>query len=321
MIKRITIKQPDDWHVHFREDEMLKVITKYSSRVNKRCIAMPNTSIPITNSQQAKNYKKLIEKYSNNKNFEALIPCYLTENIDLNNFREGLQQNTFVGGKLYPTKATTNSDYGISDIKKIYKVFEILEEENKVLLIHGEKIGKNISIFDREKFFIDDELNTIREKFKDLKIILEHVSTDYGVDFIKSTKNTAGTITPHHMLLTKEDLFFDGILNPHNFCMPVVKNQNDLYALRKAACHNNSKFFLGTDSAPHHIKEKFPNMSTKPGIFSSICSLELYTSIFEEENALHNLEKFTSINGPTFYNLPVNKSIVVLQKEEWTVPE
>ncbi len=317
----IKIIQPDDWHVHFREGEMLKVVTKYSSRVNKRCIAMPNTSNPITTSEQAINYKKLIETNSGNVNFTPLIPCYLTDNLDINDFKTSLQKNIFVGGKLYPNNATTNSEYGVNDIRKIYNIFEILEKENKVLLIHGELNREDIDIFDREKYFIDEELFQIRKTFKDLRIVLEHVSSEYGVDFVKSNNKIAGTITPHHMLLTKNDVFKKDNIDPHHYCMPVVKNEKDLLSLRQAACFDNENFFLGTDSAPHHINNKKQKDSFKPGIFSSPYSIELYAKIFEEENAIDNLEKFSSINGPKFYELNVNSNYVCLNRENFTIPE
>jgi len=197
-----------------------------------------------------------------------------------------------------------------------FKFLEILEEEKSPLLIHGEKVAEDIDIFDREKYFIDDELNIIRKKFPLLKITLEHVSTSYGVNYVKENQNIAGTITPHHMLLTKKDVFHDDSINPHHFCMPVVKNETDLIELRKAACHNNSKFFLGTDSAPHPIQEKKPDMSSKPGIFSSPCSLELYAEIFDQENAIDKLEIFCSINGPKHYSFPINDKKIKLEKKE-----
>ena len=321
MKDKIEIIQPDDWHVHFREGEMLKAITHYSSRINKRCIAMPNTEIPIINSNKAKIYKDEITKNSKSNNFEILIPCYLTENLDLDDFKQGLEKNIFIGAKLYPTNSTTNSSLGVSKIENIYSALEILEKENKMLLIHGEKVRQDIDIFDREKYFIDGELQQIRNKFKDLRIVLEHVSTSHGIDFVKSNKNMGGTITPHHMLLTKKDVFINNSINPHHFCMPVVKNESDLIALRKAACNENTKFFLGTDSAPHHVNYKIPNILSKPGIFSAVCSIELYASIFEEEGALKNLETFSSINGPKFYNLPTNKDHIILSRDEWIVPE
>ena len=321
MKNKIEIIQPDDWHVHFREGEMLKVITQYSSKINRRCIAMPNTDIPITNSIKAEYYRAEITKYSKSDNFEILIPCYLTENLDLDDFKQGLEKNIFIGAKLYPTNATTNSSLGVSKIENIYPALEILEKENKILLIHGEKVRQDIDIFDREKYFIDLELQQIRNKFKELRIVLEHVSTSNGVDFIKLNKNIGGTITPHHMLLTKQDVFIKDSINPHHFCMPVVKNESDLIALRKAACIENTKFFLGTDSAPHHVNYKIPNISSKPGIFSAVCSIELYASIFEEESAIHNLEIFSSINGAKFYNLPINDNHIILSREEWIVPE
>ncbi len=321
MIDNINIIQPDDWHVHFRENEMMKLVTKYSSRVNKRCIGMPNTDIPITKSIDAKYYKEEINKNSGSKNFEVLIPCYLTENLNLTDFRSGLQKNIFVGAKLYPTNATTNSSMGVTNIEKIFPALEILENENKILLVHGEKIRDDIDIFDREKYFIDEELCTIRKKFKELKIVLEHVSSAYGIDYVESNKNISGTITPHHMLLTKKDVFFDNKINPHHFCMPVVKTEMDLIRLREAACKNNTKFFIGTDSAPHHIDKKTSKKYAKPGIFSAMSSIELYATIFEEENSLNNLESFSSINGPKFYNLPVNVSTITLFKEEWIIPD
>ena len=176
-------------------------------------------------------------------------------------------------------------------------------------------------IFDREKYFIDEELFQIRNTFKDLKIVLEHVSSSYGVDFVNVNKNIGGTITPHHMLLTKDDVFKNEKINPHHYCMPVVKNEEDLLSLRKAACFDNDKFFLGTDSAPHLTKDKIQHESLKAGIFSSPCSLELYANIFEEEHALHNLEKFSSINGPQFYGLDINSQVLTLNKTETEVPE
>jgi len=318
---KIEIIQPDDWHVHFREGEMLKAITQYSSKINKRCIAMPNTATPITNSIKAEYYRAEITKYSKSDNFDILIPCYLTENLDLDDFKQGLEKNIFIGAKFYPTNATTNSSLGVSKIENIYPALEILEKENKILLIHGEKVREDIDIFDREKYFIDIELQQIRNKFKELRIVLEHVSTSHGIDFVKSNKNMGGTITPHHMLLTKKDVFINDSIEPHHFCMPVVKNESDLIALRKAACNENTKFFLGTDSAPHHVNYKIPSISSKPGIFSALCSIELYASIFEEEGAIENLETFSSINGPKFYNLPINDNHIILSKEEWIVPE
>ena len=324
MIKKnkITILQPDDWHVHFREGDLLKAVTPFSSRINGRCIAMPNTEIPITSSEHALKYKEEIIKNANNSSFEVLIPCYLTENLDLNEFKKSLINNFFVGAKLYPNNATTNSSYGVSELEKIFPALEILQNEKKILLIHGEKVRDGVDIFDREKIFIDEDLKKIREEFKELKIVLEHVSTSYGVDFVKTNKNIGGTITPHHMMLTKNDVFLkNNNIDPHHFCMPVVKNETDLLALRNAACIDNDKFFLGTDSAPHIIEHKLPNDKIRPGIFSAVCSIELYAHIFDEENSIETLEKFSSINGPNFYNMPVNSSKIHLEKKEWIVPD
>ena len=320
-IRSIKIIQPDDWHVHLREGEMMETVIEYSSRINHRCIVMPNLEIPITNMKLGLEYIKKIYSLTRGQLFLPLLPCYLTDNLDLKDFQLALQQNVFIGAKLYPSNATTNSSYGISDIKKIYPTFEVLQSLNKPLLIHGEKVREDVDIFDREKIFIDEDLVFIRDKFPELKIILEHVSSKYGADFVNDNENIAGTVTPHHLMLTKKDVFFDESINPHHFCMPVAKDENDLLALRKYVCSGNKKFFLGTDSAPHHINFKIPNLKIKPGIFSSPCSIELYASIFDQENSLQNLEKFSSINGPKFYNLPINNHYILLVKESWKLPE
>ena len=319
-IKSIKIIKPDDWHVHLREGEMMKAIIKYSTRINQRCIVMPNLDVPVTSMKLGLQYLKKITSLSGDK-FIPLLPCYLTENIDLEDFEIALQQKIFVGAKLYPSNATNNSSYGISDIKKIYPALEILQKLDKPLLIHGEKVTEGADIFDREKIFIDEELIFIKKEFSNLKIILEHVSSKYGADFVNDNENIAGTITPQHLLLTKDDLFNDGVINPYHFCMPVVKDESDLIALRNYACSGNRKFFLGTDSAPHHIKYKQADISAKPGIFSAPCSIELYASIFDEEGKLENFEKFTSINGPNFYGFSSNKSHIELEKINWKVPE
>ena len=316
-IKSIKIIQPDDWHVHLRDHEMMDAVLEYTSRVNHRSIVMPNLEIPITTMNLGLAYLKKIHSLSKDINFLPLLPCYLTDNLDLNDFKAGLNKKIFVGAKLYPSNATTNSNYGISNIENIYPALEILENLDKPLLIHGEKVRSNIDIFDREKIFIDEELKSIRNKFPELRIILEHVSSKYGADYVNENKNIAGTVTPQHLILTKKDVFFDDLIDPHHFCMPVVKDENDLLALRKYVCSGNKKFFLGTDSAPHHIKSKVPNLKSKAGIFSSPCSIELYTSIFEEENSLQNLEKFSSINGPNFYKFPINDNYIELIKESW----
>ena len=319
-VNSIKIIQPDDWHVHIREGEMMEAVIEYSSRVNHRCIVMPNLEIPITTMKLGLAYLKKINSLSGD-HFLPLLPCYLTDNLDLKDFELALQEKVFVGAKLYPSNATTNSNYGISDMEKIYPIFELLQSLKKPLLIHGEKIRDDVDIFDREKIFIDEELIVIRNKFSDLKIILEHVSSKYGADYVNDNKNIAGTVTPQHLMLTKKDVFFDDSINPHHFCMPVVKNEKDLLALRKYTCSGNNKFFLGTDSAPHHVNFKIPSLKAKPGVFSAPCSIELYASIFDSENSLHNLEKFSSINGPKFYNLPVNNRYIELVKESWKLPE
>jgi len=317
----LKIIKPDDWHIHLREGDMMKATIESSSRVNGRCIAMPNLDKPITTLKKAIEYKKQISNLVKNNNFVPHVPCYLTNSLDLNDFKKALENNIFIGAKLYPTNATTNSSFGISKIEDVYPAIELLSDLSKPLLVHGEKVREGVNIFDRESVFIDEELFIIRNKFPNLKIILEHVSTKYGADFVNSNKNIAATITPQHMMLTRKDVFFDDSINPHNFCMPVVKEESDLIALRKYACSGNSKFFLGTDSAPHHVDDKSLNFTSKPGIFSAPCSIELYANIFEEENAINQLENFSSINGPKFYELPINIDSIILEKNKWIMPE
>tara|TARA_Y100000590_G_scaffold397469_1_gene479045 strand:- start:1508 stop:2317 length:810 start_codon:yes stop_codon:yes gene_type:complete len=240
--------------------------------------------------------------------------------MDLKDFEFSLQNDYFIGAKLYPVNSTTNSELGVTNIENIYGSLDLLNKYNKPLLIHGEKINDRIDIFDREKYFIDDHLIKLSDKFPDLKIILEHVSSKYGADFVNQSNNVYATITPHHMLLTKKDVFRSNI-EPHNYCMPVAKEESDLLALRKYACSGNEKFFIGTDSAPHEIKFKENTNNVRPGIFSAPCFIELYTEIFEEEDSLHNLEKFASINGAKFYNLDINNDKIKLIKKDWILDE
>ena len=203
----IEIIQPDDWHVHLREGNLLSLVTKFSSRINKRCIVMPNLQNPIITSKQANAYKDEIKKNDLSNNFIPLIPCYLIDSLDLIDFENGLKNNVFIGAKLYPFNATTNSEYGITKIEKIFPALEILEKLNKNLLVHAEKVSDNIDLFDREKYFIDDELTLIIKKFPKLKIVFEHISSKYGADFVFQNSNIAGTITPQHMLITKKMFF------------------------------------------------------------------------------------------------------------------
>jgi dihydroorotase len=318
--KVLQIIKPDDWHVHLREGKLLQCVIQSTSRVFGRCIVMPNLIRPITTSVLCENYKKQIEALVKYDNFLPLFPCYLTDNVDLVDFEFSLKNNIFVGAKLYPVNVTTNSKYGVTNIEKIYPALELLDKYNKPLLVHGEKISKNISLFDREKFFIDDELTKLIKKFPSLKIVLEHVSSKYGADFVAQTDNLAGTITPHHLLLTKKDVFQEKI-NYHHYCMPIVKDEKDLVSLRNYACSGSDKFFIGTDSAPHEFHEKEINKNIKPGIFSAPCAMELYTDIFEQENSLENLEKFCSLNGPKFYNLPPNNEKIRIIRDKYIVEE
>ena len=317
----IEIIQPDDWHIHLREGKVLNTVSKFSSRINNRCIVMPNLTNPITTSFLAEKYISEIKKTFTTKSFTPLIPCYLTDTLNLKDFELGLDKKTFVGAKLYPQNVTNNSSYGVTKLENIYSALEILEKKNKILLVHGEKSDKNIDIFDREKSFVDDELKNIRKRFPDLRVVLEHISTKYGADYVAQNKKMGGTITPQHMLLTKKDVYLKEEIDPFSYCMPIVKEEKDLIALRNYACSGHESFFLGTDSAPHEVKNKNLNDNMKPGIFSSPASLELYAEIFDQENAINKLENFSSINGPKFYGLPVNKDKIKISKQSWHLEE
>ena len=317
---KIEIIRPDDWHTHLREGDLLKCVINSTARIANRCIAMPNLSTPITNSLLCNQYKEQIDRIISKTSFQPLIPCYLTDQINLKDFEFSLKNKIFIAAKLYPLNSTTNSKFGVTNIENIFEAIELLIKYNRPLLIHGEKVSDEIDIFDREKYFIDDQLAVILKKFPNLKIVLEHVSSKYGADVVSKEKNLFGTITPHHMLLTKKNVFEENI-NPFNYCMPIVKNESDLIALRKYACSGNEKFFIGTDSAPHEMEFKQNNDNIRPGIFSAPCFIELYAEIFDQENSLLNLEKFTSINGARFYNLDINKDKIILVKKEWILDE
>jgi len=320
-INKLSIIKPDDWHIHLRENEVLNLVLPHTVKNFARCIAMPNLNKPIIDYSAAKKYSDLIIKKANTKNFRVFVPYYLNHNIDLKNFEIGIKQNYFFGAKLYPSNSTTNSKFGVNNLEKIYPALEILQENNSPLLIHAEKVDEKISIFDREKYFIDNELQEILKRFQNLKIVIEHISSEYGAQFVNDSSHPiASTVTLHHMLLTKKDVF-NGDTNPHHYCMPVVKNEKDLIALRKFACSGNKKFFLGTDSAPHDLKYKEGTNNIKAGIYTSPIAIEMYTSIFEEENSLNNLETFSSINGANFYDLPLNSHKINIEKVNWINPD
>ena len=313
-MKNLKIIKPDDWHIHFREGELLKKIVPETSKNYNRVIVMPNLNDPIIKSSQAELYKKYILKFSNNNlNFKPLMTLYLNEQIDVKDLIKSYKNKTIFAIKLYPAGATTNSSKGVSRIKDIYNILEKMTEIKMPLLIHGEVNDKKIDIFDREKLFIENELYPIIQKFPELKITLEHITTKFAVNFINETKtNVKASITPHHLILNRTDML-EHKIKPHYYCLPILKREEDRKALLEAAFNKNQKFFMGSDSAPHDIKDK-ESACGCAGIFNTINSIQVLAQVFENNNQLDKLERFISINGALHYELPINKEKIKLIK-------
>jgi dihydroorotase len=278
---------------------------------------MPNLIPPIITIHEALNYRKRINKY-NIKNGNPLMTLYLNENINIEDIRKFKCYPEMIGIKYYPKNVTTNSQNGINNIKNIFFILKIMEEEDIPLLIHGETNNKKIDIFKKEEYFINNELLTIIKNFPKLRIVLEHISTKIAVNFVLKHNNIYATITPHHLVLDRNDIF-DGGIHPHLYCLPILKKKEDKICLIKAAISGNNKFFLGTDNAPHLEKDKISSCGCA-GIFNSPVAIEIITELFDKNNSLHNLEKFMSTNGCDFYKIPYNKEYIRLKKEDWIVP-
>lgn len=288
MIQKIEIIQPDDFHVHLRQREYLKDTVQYVKKF-KKILVMPNLQPPIITIQQAENYRKEILSYRTNSLFEPYMTLYLNKHLPKQELTRFQDYSWLLGIKLYPSGVTTNSELGIDKIEEYFSYFELMEKYKIPLLIHAEVNDNTIDFFDREKVFIDLYLTRIRNIFPELKIVLEHVSTKEGVDFVLESKNIAATVTPHHLLLTRNDLFLPK-LNPHHYCLPILKTKRDREAIAKAVLSGNPKFFAGTDSAPHPQKKKECHYSSA-GIFTSPIAIELYITFFEIN---HMLEKTLS---------------------------
>ncbi len=308
-MENLIIQKPDDWHLHLREGVVLKNIVRFSTEYFGRAVVMPNTKNPITTMGKAISYKKEIcNAIPLNKNFEPLMTIYLTDETSEDELRDGFRNKVFFAAKLYPANVTTNSSYGVKDIKNIYHIFEIMEYIGMPLLIHGEVVDSQVDIFDRENVFIDKELTPIIKRFPKLKVVLEHITTSYAVEFVKANKIHA-TITPHHLHIHRNAMFFGG-LNSDYFCLPVAKREVNRLALIKAATSGHESFFLGTDSAPH-LRE-WKAFCGCAGIFNAPVAISSYLKVFQEENALNKFEAFASLNGPKFYNLPPNEDKITL---------
>ncbi len=320
----LTLTRPDDWHVHLRDGDALNVVVPHTAAQFARAVVMPNLRPPVTTAAMALAYKQRIQAAvpkDTNKGvqFEPLMTLYLTDNTPPNEIKRAKDAGV-VALKLYPAGATTNSDAGVTDLRKTYKTLEAMQREGILLLVHGEVTSPEIDLFDREAVFIETQLIPLRKDFPELKIVFEHITTKEAAQYVaQADQHTAATITAHHLLYNRNALFTGGI-RPHYYCLPVLKRETHRVALVQAATGETSKFFLGTDSAPHpaHLKE---HASGCAGCYTALSAIELYAEAFEAANALHKLETFASFNGADFYGLPRNTSKITLQKQAWTLPE
>jgi dihydroorotase len=316
----LTIRRPDDWHVHLRDGAMLEAVAGYTARQFARAIVMPNLAPPVTTAEAAAVYRdRIMAALPEGSDFEPLMTAYLTDTIDSDELVRGHEEGIFTAAKLYPANATTNADQGVTDVAKIYPVFERMQAIGMVLCIHGE-VTDDTDIFDREAVFIERTLEPLARDFPELKIVLEHITTAEAVQFVEDAgPNIAATITPHHMHINRNAIFERG-LRPHAYCLPVAKREHHRRAVRKAAVSGSPKFFLGTDTAPH-AREAKESACGCAGIFNAPFALESYATAFEEDGALDRFEAFASEYGPRFYGLPLNEGTVTLRREPAEVPD
>ncbi|MGP1939224.1 MAG: dihydroorotase [Arsenophonus sp. ET-DL9-MAG3] len=312
----IKIRRPDDLHVHFRDNNILKLVVPYTSRFFGRAIVMPNLMPPILNVNQAKSYKKRIcNAIPAEHSFRPLMTCYLTDETDIKIIENGFNQGVFIACKLYPINTTTNSSYGVSKITNIYPVFARMEKIGMPLLVHGEVTKNDIDIFDREAYFIDQVMVPIRKNFPSLKIVFEHITTKEAVQFILTgDENLAATITPQHLMFNRNHMLVHGI-KPHLYCLPILKRDIHQKALREAITTGCQRFFLGTDTAPH-VQNKKEAACGCAGIFNAPSALAAYATIFNQMNAMENFEAFCSLNGAKFYGLLINNEFIELKRKK-----
>lgn len=320
MTQEITITRPDDWHVHLRDGQMLKDVVNYTAKQFHRAIVMPNLKPPITTVDAAMAYRNRIrEAVDPTLDFQPLMTAYLTDDIDPAEITRGFESGAWTAAKMYPANATTNSSSGVTDVRNIEAVLARMEEIDMPLLIHGEVTDHTVDIFDREAVFIETILKPLIERHPDLRVVLEHITTRQAVDFVRAAgPKVAATITAHHLMINRTDLFRGGI-RPHLYCLPIAKREEHRLALREAATSGDTAFFLGTDTAPHKVTDKESDCGCA-GIFSAPVAIESYAQVFAEEQALDQLEGFASTHGPAFYRLPRNSSTLTLRAEEWSPP-
>ena len=311
--RSIEIVRPDDWHLHLRDGDMLRAVLPASASVFGRAIIMPNLLPPVRTMAELRAYRARIEAaLPPGCTFRPLMTLYLTEGTAPQDVAEGAGSGDLTAVKLYPAGATTNSDSGVKVLARVERVLEAMVDHDVPLLIHGEVTGPEVDIFDREAVFIERVLDPLRQRLPELRIVLEHVTTSQGVDYVMACRGrTAATITPHHLMINRSDLFRGGI-RPHLYCLPIAKREEHRLALRRAATSGDPRFFLGTDSAPHPIAGKEAECGCA-GVFNAPVAMACVAQVFDEENALEKLEAFASRKGPAFYRLPLNEETITLR--------
>ncbi|UCB53931.1 MAG: dihydroorotase [Thiotrichales bacterium] len=316
----LTITRPDDWHLHLRDGDVLNSVAPFTAKQFQRAIVMPNLKPAVTTVKQAVDYLDRVLAAVEGSDFEPLMTLYLTDNTSADEIVAAHKSCFIKGVKLYPAGATTNSDEGVTDIRRCDAVLEEMQRAGLPLLVHGEVTDGSVDVFDREKVFIDRVLIPTMERFPELKIVFEHITTADAVDFVtESGPRIGATITVHHLMYSRNAMFEGGI-RPHHYCLPVLKRERHRQALLRAIASGKPGFFLGTDSAPHDKKLKESSCGCA-GIFSAHAAIELYATVFDAIGELDKLEAFASFYGPDFYGLPRNSSTITLEKSEQTIPE
>ena len=324
-MNEITLIRPDDWHAHFRDGAVLADVVPATAARFARAVTMPNLSPPVTTTAQALAYRERVlaavpPGTSPGASFEPLMTLYLTDDTSADEIRRASASGKVLGVKLYPAGATTNSSHGVTDIERCAAALGAMQERGLALMVHGEVTGEDVDVFDRERVFIERTLAPLVDRFPGLRVVLEHVTTADGVEFVRAARaGVAATITAHHLLLNRNALF-EGGLRPHHYCLPVLKRERHRAALVDAATGGEGRFFLGTDSAPHprHAKESACGCA---GLYTAHAGIELYAEAFDRAGALGALEGFASRNGPVFYGLALNRETITLRRESWPVPD
>jgi len=320
MTDSLTIRRPDDWHVHLRDGAMLEAVVAHTARQFARAIVMPNLSPPVVTVAAAEAYRqRIVAAVPAGMDFTPLMTCYLTDNTDPEEVRRGFEAGVFSACKLYPAGATTNSDSGVTNVANIRSVLEVMADIGMVLCVHGEVTSADVDIFDREAVFIERTLAPLLQELPNLKVVFEHITSEEGVQFVESAPdNVAATITPQHLHINRNAMLVGG-MRPHAYCLPVAKREKHRLALRRAATSGSARFFLGTDSAPH-AREAKESACGCAGIFNAPFALESYLAVFEEEGAIGKFQGFASEYGPAFYGLPLNEDRITLERTDCDVP-